>query len=134
MGYFSEVDFLQKVIYVGIGGFIGAVLRYLISMQSSRWFDFNIPLGTLIVNVLGGFLIGMIMELSLSTDLIPENLRLFLTTGIMGGLTTFSTFSYETIGLISDGSYLFGILNICFNLFLSLGGVVLARFICKTIL
>ncbi|MFA6940622.1 MAG: fluoride efflux transporter CrcB [Clostridiaceae bacterium] len=134
MSYFLEVDFLQKVIYVGIGGFIGATLRYLISMQSSKLFNCSIPLGTLIVNVLGGFLIGMIMEISLSTDLIPGNLRLFLTTGIMGGLTTFSTFSYETISLVSEGSYLFGFLNICLNLFLSLGGVVLARFVCKTIL
>lgn len=125
---------MLKVIYVGIGGFIGAALRYLISMQSTKWFDFSIPMGTLMVNVLGGFLIGMIMEFSLSTDLIPENLRLFLTTGIMGGLTTFSTFSYETVSLISDGSYIYGSLNICLNLFLSLAGVLLARFICKTIL
>jgi len=125
---------LQKVIYVGLGGFIGASLRYLISKQASTCFNLNIPLGTLIVNVLGGFLIGLIMEFSLSTDLVSPNLRLFLTTGIMGGLTTFSTFSYETIGLISDGSYLFGIINICLNLFLSLGGVVIAKLACKTIL
>ncbi|MDV3429455.1 MAG: fluoride efflux transporter CrcB [Bacillota bacterium] len=125
---------MQKVIYVGIGGFVGAALRYFISMQSSKLFNCSIPLGTLIVNVIGGFLIGMIMEISLSTDLISGNLRLFLTTGIMGGLTTFSTFSLETINLLSDGSYLFGTLNICLNLFLSLGGVLLARFICKTIL
>jgi len=131
---YLEVDYLLKVIYVGIGGFIGAALRYLISLQSSKWFDFGIPMGTLIVNVIGGFLIGMIMEISLSTDLISGNLRLFLTTGIMGGLTTFSTFSLETVNLFSDGSYLAGSLNICLNLFLSLGGVLLARYICKAIL
>lgn len=125
---------MQKVLYVGIGGFIGAALRYVISMQSSKYFNSNIPLGTLIVNVLGGFIIGLIMEISTSTDLISPNLRLFLTTGIMGGLTTFSTFSYETVSLIGAGSYLLGIVNICLNLFLSLGGVVLAKLLCKIIL
>jgi CrcB protein len=122
---------LQKVICVGIGGFIGASMRYLISMQSSKLLNSNIPLGTLIVNVLGGFLIGAIMEISMSTDLISPNLKLFLTTGIMGGLTTFSTFSYETISLLSDGKYLLGIGNVFLNLILSLGGVILGTSICK---
>lgn len=122
---------MQKVICVGIGGFIGASMRYLISMQSSKLLNSNIPLGTLIVNVLGGFLIGAIMEISMSTDLISPNLKLFLTTGIMGGLTTFSTFSYETISLLSDGKYLLGIGNVFLNLILSLGGVILGTSICK---
>ena len=122
---------MQKIIYVGIGGFIGASIRYLISMQSSKLLNSSIPLGTLIVNVVGGFLIGVIMELSVSTDFISPNLKLFLTTGIMGGLTTFSTFSYETISLITDGRYLLGVSNIFLNLFLSLGGVILATSLCK---
>ena len=125
---------MQKIIYVGIGGFIGASIRYLISMQSSKLLNSSIPLGTLIVNVIGGFLIGVIMELSVSTDFISPNLKLFLTTGIMGGLTTFSTFSYETISLITDGRYLLGISNIFLNLFLSLGGVILATSLCKIII
>lgn len=125
---------MQKIIYVGIGGFIGASIRYLISMQSSKLLNSSIPLGTLIVNVVGGFLIGVIMELSVSTDFISPNLKLFLTTGIMGGLTTFSTFSYETISLITDGRYLLGVSNIFLNLFLSLGGVILATSLCKIII
>lgn len=118
---------MQKLIYVGIGGFIGACLRYIISLNAPKLL--GIPNGTLIVNITGGILIGLIMELSLTTDLIPPDLRLFLTTGIMGGLTTFSTFSYETIELFSDGTYILAILNVCLNLFLSLGGVVLGKFI-----
>jgi len=125
---------LQKVICVGIGGFIGAAMRYLISIQSSKLLNSSIPLGTLIANVLGGFLIGVIMEISMSTDLISPNLKLFLTTGIMGGLTTFSTFSYETISLLGDGKYLLGIGNIFLNLILSLGGVVLGTSICKMLI
>lgn len=124
---------MQKLFYVGIGGFIGASLRYIISINSSKLFGTQLPYGTLIVNVLGGILIGLIMELGLTTDLISPNLRLFLTTGIMGGLTTFSTFSYETISLFNDGSYMLGTLNICLNLFLSLAGVVAGKFISHSI-
>ncbi len=124
---------MLKILYVGIGGFIGASLRYIISYHSPKLFGNHFPFGTLIVNVIGGLLIGFIMELSLSTDSISPNLRLFLTTGIMGGLTTFSTFSYETVNLISEGNYIVGTLNICLNLFLSIIGVVLGRFIAHLI-
>lgn len=71
---------------------------------------------------------GSIIELSLTKNVISPNLRLFLTTGMMGGLTTFSTFSYETITLFSDGLYTLGTLNTCLNLFLSLGGVLVGKF------
>jgi CrcB protein len=125
---------LQRIIYVGIGGGIGAAIRYLITKHSANLFNSSIPFGTLIVNVIGGFLIGMIMELSISTDLISPNLKLFLTTGIMGGLTTFSTFSYETICLISDGRYLAGMANVLLNVFLSFGGVILATSLCKVVI
>ncbi|WP_160688443.1 fluoride efflux transporter CrcB [Clostridium sp. C2-6-12] len=125
---------MQRIIYVGIGGGIGAALRYLITKHSVNLFNSSIPFGTLIVNVIGGFLIGVIMELSISTDLISPNLKLFLTTGIMGGLTTFSTFSYETISLISDGRYVAGIINVFLNVLLSLGGVILATYLCKAII
>lgn len=117
-----------KLLYVGIGGALGAMLRYIISLSSSKIFLTQIPCGTLIVNVLGGILIGFLMELSLSTELISPNLKVFLTTGILGGLTTFSTFSYETISLFSNGNVFFGTLNICLNLFLSLGGAVLGQY------
>lgn len=123
-----------KVIYVGLGGFIGASLRYLISIGASKTFNFDIPMGTLIVNILGGLLIGFIMELSFSTDIISPDLRLFLTTGILGGLTTFSTFSYETINLLNSGSYIWGIVNIILNLLLSLIGVVIGKILCNAII
>ena len=116
---------MQKLFYVGIGGFIGAALRYLIS---SKVISDTIPWGTLLVNVIGGVLIGLIMQLCLSTDYISPNMKLFLTTGVLGGLTTFSTFSYETMSLFNSGDFKNGILNICLNLILCLGGVLLGQY------
>lgn len=121
-----------NIICVGIGGCIGAVLRYIISINTVKLFG-SFPIGTLIVNVLGGFLIGVIMELSQCTNMSPR-LKIFLTTGIMGGLTTFSTFSFETITLFSDSNYVFGFLNIILNVSLSLIGVVLGRAFVKMVL
>ncbi|MDD5878881.1 MAG: fluoride efflux transporter CrcB [Clostridiales bacterium] len=120
-----------NIICVGCGGFLGAISRYIISIYTSKQFLFKIPLGTLIVNVLGGFLIGFIMELTIKNNFISPQLKLFLTTGIMGGLTTFSTFSYETIVLIKEGNILLAILNILLNLILSLLGVVLGNIVIK---
>ena len=118
---------ITNIICVGIGGFIGAICRYLISIYSAKVFISKISIGTLIVNVLGGFLIGFIMEISIKTDLISPEMKLLLTTGIMGGLTTFSTFSYETIILIENGNFLFALFNIVLNLILSLVGVSLGK-------
>lgn len=118
---------LQKILYVGIGGFLGAALRYVVSLASAKLLGTEFPYGTLIVNAAGGLLIGLIMEFSIATDLVPPGLRLFLVTGVLGGLTTFSTFSYETMSLVGDGSYLLAALNAGLNLFLCLGGAALGR-------
>lgn len=125
---------LQKILYVGLGGFLGSGCRYVISLAAARLLGTQMPYGTLIVNAFGGFLIGLLMELSLATNLIPPNLRLFLVTGVLGGLTTFSTFSYETMSLFSDRSYWQALLNIGLNLFLSLGGVALGRLLVNSVL
>ena len=117
---------MLKIVYVGIGGCIGSALRYAVSIYTTKLLTSQLPYGTLIVNAAGGFLIGFIMDLCLSSNISTE-FRLFLTTGILGGFTTFSTFSYETIGLFSAGNNVLGIINICLNLFLSLGGVIFGK-------
>jgi len=119
---------MLKIFYVGIGGFIGSALRYIVSVQAPKFLGTQLPYGTLIVNVAGGILTGLIMEISLATHFISPNFRLFLVTGIMGGFTTFSTFSYETINFFVSGNHILGLLNACLNLFLSLGGVILGKF------
>ncbi len=110
---------LSRIFIVGFGSLIGGILRYVVSTVSQKYFG-GFPVGTLIVNVVGGFLIGMIMEASASIRPISDDLRTFLTTGIIGGFTTFSTFSYETTCFFTEGEYLIGVLNAGLNLFLAL--------------
>ena len=122
---------MMNIVFVGVGGFIGASTRYLISLYASKLFTSKIPIGTLTVNILGSLIIGIVMELTLKTSLISPHMKLFLTTGFLGGLTTFSTFSYETMELIEKGELLLAIFNIALNLLLSLGGAILGRVIIK---
>ena len=119
---------MTKVLLAGAGGFIGAALRYVISNLFSRNPSIPLPLGTLIVNVLGGFFVGLILEGSSRLWSISPDMRVFLVTGILGGLTTFSTFSHETVELLSKGSYMLGISNAALNLVLSLTFVWMGRF------
>ena len=118
---------MVEILSVGLGGFLGAISRYIISMQASRLFTGRIPIGTLCVIILGGLLIGLILELNSRTNVVSPQMKLFLTTGLMGGLTTFSTFSYETVGLFSDGSYTSAMINIILNVVLSLVGVIIGK-------
>ncbi len=119
---------MQKLMLVGAGGFLGACLRYVITLNSAKIMGTDFPYGTLIVNITGGIIIGIIMELSQTSNAVSDNMKLFLTTGIMGGLTTFSTFSYETVSFFSRGDYMPAILNTGLNVFLSFFGVVLGKY------
>ena len=90
---------------VGLGGFVGAACRYLLStwvQKSSGWISF--PIGTLVVNVLGCLFIGFLGGLVISRELFSPTMRLFLLTGLLGGFTTFSTFSFETLMLLRDAN------------------------------
>ncbi|MGC8820886.1 MAG: fluoride efflux transporter CrcB [Fervidobacterium sp.] len=121
---------MLHIISVGIGGLIGSILRYITSLElNSMLSETFIPLGTLLVNVVGSFLLGFIMQIAIRMTMNPY-LKLFLTTGIMGGLTTFSTMSYETFALITHAQYLSAFLNIMLNVVLGLsasfGGSLLA--------
>ena len=96
---------MDRFIYICLGGAIGTGLRYLSGTLAIRWLGVDFPYGTLIVNVVGSFLIGLIQQVGVTSPLIPETTRLFLTVGIMGGLTTYSSFSYETLRLAQLGAW-----------------------------
>lgn len=93
---------LKTITLVGIGGAIGSIMRYLASSGIQNKFLSAFPYGTLCVNISGCFLIGIIYALAERTNFSPE-WRFFLATGICGGYTTFSTFSYESLSLLRDG-------------------------------
>jgi CrcB protein len=113
-----------KLLLIGTGGFVGSILRYLISgavQTASQSIAF--PYGTLAVNVIGCFLIGFFSELAESRGLFSSDTRAFLIMGILGGFTTFSTFGNETMNLLHDGEWTLALLNVGAQVLLGLGGV-----------
>lgn len=117
---------------IGLGSFIGGVGRYYLTILLQNRFITSIPYGTLAVNVIGCFLIGMIYGLSEKVTLNGE-WQLFLTTGILGGFTTFSSFSYETISLFRDQQYGYALLNIGISILLGLAATMVGIIIAKSI-
>jgi CrcB protein len=96
---------MRVIWYVALGGAVGSVLRYVvgIAVQSRSGLDF--PAGTLLVNISGCLLLGFLIHYALATPAITPEIRALLTTGLCGGYTTFSTFSYETVTLVQDGDW-----------------------------
>ena len=105
----------MQFLYIGVGGFLGAIARYVLSKEVMRYFKGTFPLGTLLVNLIGCFLLGFILTASLKKGVISPELKTALTTGFLGAFTTFSTFTYETLTLLEGA-----------NSFLALGNVVLS--------
>jgi fluoride exporter len=103
-----------------LGGSIGTGLRYLTALLAARWFGADFPYGTLIVNLVGAFVIGFVQQLGTEALLIPDNTRLFITTGMMGGLTTYSAFSYETVRLMESEAWSEAWINIVVTTTISL--------------
>ncbi|MCW4013481.1 MAG: fluoride efflux transporter CrcB [Candidatus Bathyarchaeota archaeon] len=116
---------MLSIIYVGIGGFIGAVFRFLLSstIQGSSRF----PLGTLGVNILGAFTLSFITYSSEKAFALPEPSRLFLTVGLLGAFTTMSTFSLESFKLLEEQQNLLFIANLALNNILCLTGIYLGK-------
>jgi CrcB protein len=103
---------MNETVVAFLGGGVGTVFRYWLSGSVYRFVSPTFPYGTLIVNVTGCFLIGVFMAMFEERFAIQPLLRIFLTIGVLGGFTTFSTFSFETIALLREGSLLAGLGNI----------------------
>ena len=112
---------MERFLLICLGGAIGTGLRYLTSGLAARWLGADFPYGTLIVNIVGSFLIGLIQQIGIASLLIPDATRLFLTVGIMGGLTTYSSFSYETVRLAQMGAWSEAWVNVLVTTALCLG-------------
>jgi CrcB protein len=121
----------MRLFLICLGGAIGTGARYLTSLWAAGAFGVTFPAGTLIVNVAGSFLIAFIMQTSASTELISSDMRLMLTTGVMGGFTTYSTFNYETTNYFRAGAWGLGLVNAGVTFFgcllAGLAGLALAR-------
>ena len=123
---------MRIVALIGIGSFIGGSLRYLIAQMVQSKFLSAFPFGTLTVNIVGCFVIGLVFGLSERLNLSPE-WRLFLATGICGGFTTFSAFSLETMQLLRDGQILHGLLYVATSILVGLLAVYLGMTLLKLI-
>jgi len=103
---------MVNFLWICLGGAIGTGARYLLSGWALRLFGSAFPYGTLTVNVVASFLIGVIMYLGLTANVLSPTLRIVLTTGVMGGFTTYSSFNYETVQYFQEGIWLMGVWNI----------------------
>ena len=117
--------------YVAIGSGIGGVVRLLFSNFIQQRIGTSFPLGTLLINITGSFVLGFIIRYALATPNVSPEIRALLTTGFCGGYTTFSTYSYETATLIEDGRYerasLYIVLSVGVALLGTFGGFATAR-------
>src|SRR2546422_747444 len=116
---------VDRLVLVAIGGGIGSVLRYLTSGVAARWLGLDFPYGTLIVNVAGSFLIGLVQALAEDATVLPEPARVFLSVGVMGGFTTYSAFSYETVRLVELDAFGPALANVVVTTVPCLGACVL---------
>ena len=123
---------LTSIVSIGIGATVGAACRYYIGVFSMHYFDKAFPYGTLISNIIGSFIAGLLVVFVLEKLFLSETYRLMLLVGLAGSLTTMSALSIESVEMLSGGNYGQALLNILLNLGLSLLaaslGVMLAKY------
>jgi len=119
-------------LFIALGGAIGACLRHFLTQESIKLLGKGFPFGTLAINVLGSFALGCLyLWIEQEQREISESMRLFIGVGLLGALTTFSTFSHDTVMLMQNSDYIKALLNIFLNVSLSIVGVWLAVLLVK---
>ena len=121
---------MERVLIVFGAGGAGCVARYLVALAIGRR---GFPYATLIVNLVGSFLIAFILELALLRKDVPANVQLALTTGFLGGFTTYSSFNAETTQLVLDGHAARGVANLCATVLGALGAGLLGLWLARRI-
>lgn len=124
---------IQYILAVAAGGALGAVVRYLVSIAAGRAFGTGFPWGTLIINVTGSFLIGILTGLFATKWNLPQAARMFLTVGICGGYTTFSTFSLDAWYLIERGQTVASAAYMIASVVLSVGALIAALHVVRAL-
>lgn len=115
---------ILQLLYVGLGGFVGAILRYGVSGLILKYFKHAFPFGTLTVNVLGCLVLGFLMTIVEDEKHgFSPNARLFVAIGLLGSFTTFSTFGYETVKLLREGDWKVAVAYVATSLIVGLGAV-----------
>ena len=123
---------VKILLLIGSGGFVGSILRYVVSQSVQNKFLSSFPYGTMSVNIIGSLLIGVVYGLVEKGNLSPEA-RLFLATGILGGFTTFSAFTLDALNLLQEGLWLESISYILLSVVLGVVAAFLGIFIIKLI-
>ena len=120
---------LLNALLVFVGGGLGAVSRYLVTTFMGNQLGSSFPYGTFAANIIGSFFMGAVMFYFINKSLpVPEQLRLLLLVGFMGGFTTFSSFSMETVSLMQNQHLVFSMLNVVGNVSLGIGAVLMGMF------
>lgn len=124
---------LKHLFYIGVGGGAGSILRFLCQKYIYAWYPVAFPWGTFAVNVAGCFIIGVLYAVAEKGNILTPEMRLLLITGFCGGFTTFSTFSYESLGLMRTGDFtylaLYAAGSVVLGIIATLGGVAFIKMI-----
>jgi fluoride exporter len=126
-------DVMMNIFIIGIGGFVGAVSRYGLSLWIGQRWGRTFPLGTFVINVSGSFLIGLLMTVMAERFTVNPQWRLLLVVGFLGAYTTFSTFEYETGALLKDSEWAFAMLNIILSVVVGFIALKFGEVIAKAI-
>ncbi len=125
---------MQNYLFVSLGAAMGGSLRYWMSNVVHKILPATLPYGTLSVNILGSFIIGFVMYYLDANKMISPEMKALITTGFCGGLTTFSTFSFETLNLFHDSEFFLAGANILLNITLTLAAVYAAYVFAKILI